>query len=138
MTLSRRRMETEHHEQWAIHDGNVRVGIVSKVNATGSRVAWQWSCWGQASGTADTLEDARAAFQKAWEKIGPTITADDREAWLFEEAFTSWKYAMWKAKCRMPMQSPEGWSHCFCGARITTAGVDDHVRAAHMRVLGVE
>jgi hypothetical protein len=102
-------METEHHEQWAVYDGDVRVGIMSKVNATGSRVAWQWSCWGQASGTADTLEDARAAFQKAWEKIGPTITADDREAWLFEEAFTSWKYAMWGpiAGCRRSA-SPAG------------------------------
>jgi len=39
---------------------------------------------------------------------------------------------MWGAGCRMPTQSPEGWSVCFCGARITVNGVDNHIRTIHM------
>lgn len=126
-------METEHHEQWGVYDGDVRVGIMSKVNATDGHTTWQWSCWDQARGTGHTFDEVRDAFQKAWEKIGPTITPADRDSWLFGEAFTEWKYTMWAAGCRMAMQSPEGWSHCFCGARITTVGISEHVRAAHMR-----
>lgn len=132
MTLTRRRDQTENLEQWSIWDGDVRVGVMRKANATDGAMVWQWSCWSAATGSADSFDQAREDFQRAWEKIGPTITAADRDAWLFEEAFTAWKYAMWKANCRMPTQSPDGWSHCFCGARITIASVPDHVRAAHM------
>lgn len=132
MTLTRRRDATENLEQWSIWDGDVRVGLMRHVNTTGSETAWQWSCWGGESGSADTFDQARAAFQRAWEQVAPTVTEEDRDAFRYQEAFTAWKYAMWDAGCRMPTQSPEGWSVCFCGTRITTNSVSDHIRAAHM------
>lgn len=130
--LTRRRDETENLEQWSIWDDDVCVGLMRKINATAGQTSWQWSCWGTARGTADTFDEAREAFQKAWDRIGPTVTQQARQAWREDEAFTAWKYAMHDAGCRLPTQSPDGWSHCFCGVRITAAGVPDHVRAAHM------
>ena len=131
MTLTRRRDDTENLEQWSIWDGNVRVGLMRKINATAGRMIWQWACWSRESGTADTIDEARAAFQKAWDRIGPTITPEERIAWLEKEAFTAWKYAMWDAGCQMPTENTDGRSRCFCGAEVTTAGVSEHIRAAH-------
>ena len=135
--LTRRRDATENLEQWSIFDGAVRVGIMRKVGGTEGADVWQWSCGlralpRQPSGTAGTFDEARDAFQKAWEEIGPQITPEMRTEWLEQEAFTAWKYAMHDAGCRMPTQSTTGRSRCFCGDEITTAGVMDHIRAAHM------
>lgn len=132
MTLTRRRDNTENLEQWSIWDGDVCVGLMRNIGSTGAKMVWQWSCWGNESGSEDTYEAARAAFQKAWDRIWPTITEAERDAFRFQEAHTAWKYAMWDAGCRMPTQSPEGWSVCFCGTRITTNRVSDHIRAVHM------
>lgn len=44
------------------------------------------------------------------------------------------KYAMWDAHCRMPSQSPEGWSVCICGTRITVNGMGQHIDA-HVPIL---
>jgi hypothetical protein len=132
MPLTRRRDNTENLEQWSIWDGDVRVGMMRQVSTTGSETAWQWSCWGGEIGAADKFDEARAAFQAAWDRVAPTVTQADRDAFRYQEAFTAWKYAMHDAGCRMPTQSPEGWSVCFCGARITVNGVADHIRAAHM------
>ena len=131
--LTRRRDDTEDLEQWSIWDGDVRVGVMRHVNATEGSMTWQGGCWGRETGNADTFDEARAEFQKAWDRVAPTITEADRDAFRFQEAHTAWKYAMWDAGCRMPTQSPDGWSHCFCGARITISGVTDHIRAAHMK-----
>lgn len=132
MSLTRRRDQTEHLEQWSIWDGDVRVGVMRHVNTIGSETAWQWGCWGGETGAAEAFDDARAAFQQAWDRVAPTITEAERDAFRFQEAFTAWKYTMWDAHCRMPTQSPEGWSVCFCGARITVNSVSDHIRMAHM------
>ncbi len=132
MPLTRRRDQTENLEQWSIWDGDVRVGLMRHVNTIGSGVAWQWSCWGGATGAEETFEGARAAFQRAWDLVKPTITEAERDAFRYQEAFAAWKYAMWDAGCRMPTQSPDGWSVCFCGARITVNSMSDHIRAAHM------
>jgi len=39
---------------------------------------------------------------------------------------------MWDKGCRMPTQSTDGRSRCFCGEPIDTTGVDQHVYTAHM------
>lgn len=131
-TLTRRRDDTENMEQWSIWDGDVLVGLMKKVNGAGATMVWQWGCWGDETGSSDTFEGARAAFQAAWDRVSPTITEADRDNFRYQEAFAAWKYAMWDAGCRMPTQSPDGWSHCFCGARITIRGIEDHILAAHM------
>lgn len=132
MTLTRRRDNTGNLEQWSIWDDDVRVGQMRHVNTTGNQMTWQWACWGGATGAADTFDAARAAFQAEWDRVAPTVTDAERDRFRLQEAFTAWKYAMHDAGCRMPTQSPEGWSVCFCGTRITVNGVDDHVRKAHM------
>jgi len=136
MPFTRRRDNTENLEQWSIWDGDVRVGVMRKVMATEGTMTWQWGCWGDETGNAGTFEEARAEFQRAWDRVAPTITEADRDAFRFQEAHTAWKYAMWDAGCRMPTQSPDGWSVCFCGARITAASSGTHIRAAHMTVKG--
>lgn len=135
--LTRRRDATEDLEQWSIWDGNVCVGVMRQVGSTGGKMIWQWSCGlrglpREPSGSADTFNQAKEAFRKAWQEVEPQITPEMRTEWLEQQAHTAWKYAMHDAGCRLPTQSPDGWSHCFCGARITVAGVPDHIRAAHM------
>lgn len=139
--LTRRRLDTEQLESYGIYDGDVCVGGLKHISGTGGAMLWQWSCGfypgcdlrtQMSSGNEDTYDEAKAAFERAWEKLEPQITPAMRDEWLHQQAFTTWKYAMQKAGCRMPTQRPEGWSHCFCGARITIAGVSDHVRAVHM------
>ena len=51
-----------------------------------------------------------------------------------ERAFTAWKYAMWKAGCKMPTQTVSGMTKCFCGVMINTRTSGDHIRARHMEV----
>jgi hypothetical protein len=38
---------------------------------------------------------------------------------------------MWDAGLKMPTQTQDGSARCFCGATITIASVESHVRAAH-------
>jgi len=140
-TLTRRLFRENHYQRWDIFDGDVRVGALTKIHGTGSRMLWQWCCGfypgcdkrtQQSAGNCDTFEDARSAFQKAWDRLRPQITPEMRAEWLEQQAFTAWKYAMWDAGCKMPTQNTTGQSRCFCGAEITTQYVPDHVRAAHM------
>ena len=39
---------------------------------------------------------------------------------------------MWETGCKLPTQSQEGRSRCFCGAEIDIASMDRHVTAAHI------
>lgn len=143
--LTRRRLNSEHHESWGIFDGDVQVGRISEINGTEGRMLWQWSCGfypgcdkptQQSAGNKDTFEEAKAAFQQAWEKLQPQITPAMRTEWLEHHAFTSWKYAMRDAGCRMPTENTDGRSRCFCGTEITTAGVSEHIRGSHMGTNG--
>lgn len=141
MPLVRRRLDTENPESWGIFDGDVKVGGLTKVNGTGGKDLWQWSCGfypgcdkrtQQSGGNKDTFDEAKAAFQQAWDKLQPQITPEMRDEWLYQQAFTAWKYAMHEAGCRMPTQNTTGRSRCFCGAEITIEEMPEHVRAAHM------
>jgi hypothetical protein len=40
---------------------------------------------------------------------------------------------MWDAGLMMPTQTLDGTAHCCCGATITIASVESHVRAAHRK-----
>jgi len=39
---------------------------------------------------------------------------------------------MWDAGCRLPTQTADGRSRCFCGAEIGIADMGQHIYAAHM------
>lgn len=139
--LTRRRRNTENHESWAILFGDVPVGGLSEINGTEGRMRWQWCCGfypgcdkrtQQTAGNCDTFEEARAAFQNAWESLQPQITPAMIAEWRRHHAFTEWKYAMWDARCKMPTQTTTGRSRCFCGADISIDDTDEHVYSAHM------
>ena len=114
--LTRRRLNSEHHESWGIFDGDVQVGRTSEIHGTEGRMIWQWSCGfypgcathQQSAGNQDSYDEAKAAFQAAWERLRPQITPEMRDEWRKQQAWTAWKYAMWDAKCRMPAQSTTG------------------------------
>lgn len=60
-----------------IHEGRV-VGRVSRMNST-ARETWQWTQIGERAptrgpngGIADSLDEAKVAFRRAWERAGPT------------------------------------------------------------------
>jgi len=42
---------------------------------------------------------------------------------------TMWKYAMWKAGCKLPTQTPEGRTRCFRRAEIDVKSASHHVYA---------
>ena len=39
---------------------------------------------------------------------------------------------MWDTGCRMPTQTVDGWSKCFCGAPINNKTSYDHIIRCHM------
>lgn len=139
--LIRRKLETENLESYGIFDGNVRVGGLTHISGTGGSMLWQWACGfypgcdlrtQMSSGNKDTYDEAKAAFESAWDVLRPQITPKMRDEWLKHQALTTWKYAMWDAGCRMPTATTDGRSRCFCGAEIRVGDTDQHVYAAHM------
>jgi hypothetical protein len=82
-------------------------------------------------GTAATFELARDAFEECWLQTLPTLTEAQSDAWRFQRDVTAWKYTMWDARMKMPTQTRDGRARCFCGAEITIATTDEHVRIMH-------
>jgi hypothetical protein len=78
------------------------------------------------------LDQARADFEEAWRVFLSHRTEADFQEWRAHRAFTAWKYRMWDTGYRLPTQSTDGRSKCFCGAGLTIGGVPDHVRSVHL------
>ena len=138
--LTRRRLN-ERFESWGIFYNDVQVGRLSEIHGTDGKMIWAWSCGfypgctprKQSAGTVDTFDQAKAAFQAAWDRLQPQITPAMLTEWREHQAFTAWKYAMIDAGCQMPTQSTTGKSHCVCGSEIRIVNVLEHIRATHMR-----
>lgn len=136
--LTRRRLN-EDFESWGIFYGDVRVGRISHLPGMGSQMIWQWSCGfypgcnpgQQSAGNEDTIENARVAFQVAWQTLRPEITSAMINEWRARQAFTAWKYAMWDGGRKLPTQTTTGKSRCFCCIEINMAGVPDHIQRKH-------
>jgi hypothetical protein len=56
----------------------------------------------------------------------------DFDEYRRHRASTAWMYAIRDAGCRLPTQTADGRSRCFCGAEITITDTDEHIQAAHM------
>ena len=84
------------------------------------------------SGTAATFEEARAAWETAWQDYLPGCTEADFAENRRQRAFTAWKYRMHDTGHQMPTCFPSGRSKCFCGAPLTIQSVDRHIEHAHM------
>ncbi|WP_027578505.1 hypothetical protein [Bradyrhizobium sp. Ai1a-2] len=138
--LRRRRDDTRPEECWLIYYGDVLVGtIAARTGGPRDEAKWDWKCGfypgtepgDHRSGSADTFQVARTAFEAAWEILRDSRTEADFQAWRNEQAITTWKYAMWEAGAKLPTQTTSGVSGCFCGVTIDIAGTDRHVLAAH-------
>jgi hypothetical protein len=89
----------------------------------------------RADGIAATFEQARADFEAAWAHILPRCTDADFAEHRYQRAATAWKYSMWDAGCKMPTQTVDDRSRCFCGVEITAKSTSDHIRACHRDVI---
>ena len=139
-TLTRRRdRRSRHQKTWQIYYGDVRVGTIGeRAGVPIEADPWGWNLGfypgtepPHPDGTAATFELARAAFGECWQQTLPTLTEAQFEAWRHDRDSHAWKHAMWDAHLKLPTQMPDGRARCFCGAEITIAGVDAHIRATH-------
>jgi hypothetical protein len=141
--LTRRRDRQSSREIWLIYYGDVHVGTIGLRSGNPTTTdPWSWRCGfypgsepGECtSGAAASFWEARAAFEAAWRVFLAKRTEADFEDCRRERASTAWKYAMWDAGCKMPTQTPDGRSRCFCGAEIETKTASEHVYTAHMEM----
>jgi hypothetical protein len=139
--LTRRRCPGAREECWHVFFGDVQVGTIGvRSGVPVDKDQWSWSCGfypvshrgDGANGTATTFEQARRNFETAWRALQPKLSEADFQAYLRQQAFVSWKHAMWEAGCKLPTQLPGGQSRCFCGAPIDIPGTTPHVYSAHM------
>jgi hypothetical protein len=136
--LTRRREKDRHQESWSIYFGDVRIGwIGERAGVPKSVEQWGWTCGfyprdGHVSGTAGSFDQARADFERAWRDYLLRCTDADFAEHRYQRAAAAWKYSMWDAGCRMPTQTVDDRSRCFCGAQITAKSTSDHIRARHM------
>jgi hypothetical protein len=140
-SLTRRRDPDAIHETWLIFYDDVRVGAIGERwgNPTDTDT-WFWTCGfypgsepgERKSGTARDFAAARAAFESAWSVFLSKRTEADFLEYRQHRASIAWKYAMWDAGNRLPTQTADGRSRCFCGAEITIADTHEHIYAAHI------
>jgi hypothetical protein len=140
-TLTRRRDPDAREEAWLIFYGDVHVGTIGKGSGNPSGGdQWSWSCGfypgsdpgEERYGTAADFDAARAAFEEAWTVFLSKRTEADFREYRRHRASHAWMRAMWDAGCRLPTQTADGLSRCFCGADIDMASMDEHIYAAHM------
>jgi hypothetical protein len=100
---TRRRDPHRDIETWLIHCGDVHVGTIGRaVGNPGAVPLWNWSCGfypgnnpgEQMRGSAETFEQARAAFGRACSIFHAKRTEADFQAWRDQRAWTARKYAM--------------------------------------------
>jgi hypothetical protein len=138
--LTRRRYP-ERPDCWHVYFGDTCVGTIARRSGVPVDVdQWGWDCgFYPAShrgirddGTAETFEQARGDFERAWRAIFPRCTDADFVENRRARAFTAWKYKMWDSNHRLPTQMTSGRSKCFCGQALAIPDVADHVHQAHM------
>ena len=138
--MTRRRSDDEHQETWDVYFDDVRIGKIGvRAGVPTSTDQWGWSVGfypgmepgAQRSGSAETFDEARAAFEAAWQQLEPTLNEDNFEAWRRSRDFNAWKNRMWAERCRLPTQNENGWSKFFCGEPISAAACEVHVHTVH-------
>jgi hypothetical protein len=143
-SLTRRRDPDAPQEAWHVAYGDVRVGTIAiRSGNPADTDPWGWSCGfypgshprEQSSGTAQSFDQARAAFEAAWRVFFANRTEADFDEYRKHRADTAWKYAMWDSGCKLPTQLASGQSRCFCGAAIDINGTSRHIQATHMEAV---
>jgi hypothetical protein len=141
--LTRRRQNNRAQESWHIYYGDTCVGWIGKRAGTPMDFEkWGWHCGFypvthrglRFHGVAETSEDARGAFEKAWRRCLSSCAEEDFDEHRYHRAFTAWKQRMWDTGCSLPTQAVNGMTKCFCGAMISYRTREDHIRARHMEI----
>jgi hypothetical protein len=136
-----RRRDSHRPDRWKIYFGDVCVGDIGPRAGIPTTVdQWEWYCGFvppahrgvHAGGTAIDFPDARQKFEAAWRNLRNAFTNDDFTEYRYAHAWTTWKQRMWKEGGKLPTQTQDGRSRCFCGVEIDISGMAAHVKAAHM------
>jgi hypothetical protein len=99
-----RRRDHDRADCWNVFYGDVRAGLIARRTGNPFGTAqWEWQCGfypgsdpGEIkSGTADTFDQTRAAFEAAWRVFLSKRTAADFQAWRDQRDWTEQKYARW-------------------------------------------
>jgi hypothetical protein len=97
-----RRRDPYRPECWRIYCGDICAGWIAKaVGMPNAMNLWTWSAGfypgsgpGEIKGgTANTFEEARAKFERAWLTFASSRTPDDFEEWRDQRDWTARKYA---------------------------------------------
>jgi hypothetical protein len=137
--LTRRRDTSRNAETWLIILDDIQIGTIGqRVGGHADAEQWGWRCGlsssrngARAEGTAMDFDQARSQFEEAWQgavelhrrglrRISPCARMD------------KWKQTMWETVHKLPTQTQQRRTRCFCGAEIDIAGMEAHVSAAHM------
>jgi hypothetical protein len=141
--LTRRREKDRQQESWQVFYADVQVGWIGERAGEPKGVEqWGWYCGFvplthrglSANGVAESLDQARSAFEAAWRDYLPQCTEADFDEYRFQRAHETWKRRMWDAGCDLPTQTVSGMTKCFCGVIINFKTSGDHVRARHIDV----
>jgi hypothetical protein len=107
---TRRRYPDAREECWHVYYGEVHAGTLSKRTGNPHDTdPWEWRCGfypgshpGECrTGTAASLEEARAGFEEAWKVFLSNRTEADFQAWRDQRDWTARKYALWDAGKRL-------------------------------------
>jgi hypothetical protein len=145
LALTRRRYP-ERENCWFVYYGDVHAGTIAQ--RTGNpldTVPWEWRCGfypgsepGDCSnGTAETFDEARVAFEDAWQRFLSNRTAADFQEWRDQRDRTAAKYAAWERRERFPSQMPSSLMRCPCGETFDSHKLEytmihvPHITAAH-------
>jgi len=132
--LTLRRDTSRNEETWLIFLEDVHIGNIGRrAGVPSDAEQWGWRCGisgsrrgARAAGTAADFDQARSQFEIAWRRVRTSYTDADFTDYRRARAWTAWKQTMWKTGRKLPTQTQEGRSRCFCGAEIF-----EHAAARH-------
>ena len=115
--LTRRRSSGAREGRWQIFHGDP---IAKRVGIPNDKPRWGWTCGfypgsHPGEGAAETLDQAKADFEKGWAVFLAKRTASDFQEWHDQQESTERKYAVRKRGERMPSQKPSSLMTCPCG-----------------------
>ena len=98
-----RRPDPDRKDCWLIMSGDIVAGNISRaVGLPGAAQRWAWFCGfypagsnpgEQSHGISDSLDAARADFERAWQVFTANRTEADYQAWRDQRDWTARKYA---------------------------------------------
>jgi hypothetical protein len=123
-TLTRRRSDNDHSENWSVYYGDVRVGWIGQRAGVPIDVdQWGWSLGfypglepGQhRDGSAQTFELARIAFEEAWRRLLRNIPEGAFDEYRRDREHRAVIRAIHSRGERLPSEVPSSMMRCVCG-----------------------